>query len=363
MSLTRDEIILAYRLFLDRVPSEAETDQMLARQSSLDGLRKTFLQSDEFRHANRMMQIPGARTTRDALYHYQCAFDAPALIARHVRGDLVPQPGLVTNFLGVMIPPKVFPPMLDKLSGQLEGPPDPGNWHADIAEWAAALLSVEQASDSYRIVELGCGWGCWLVNMGAAARARGLEVHLVGIEGDRTHLADAAEVLALNGFDPDAYSLHHGAAGPRPGKAIFPDPQAGTAAFRSKAVFYPDAETLSRAEQDPAVQVLDCVTLEELGSGHEIDLLHIDIQGAEAEFVLGNAAQIDRFARRVLIGTHGRALEGQLCDHFLTRGWVLEMERPAITALFEGKPVTRIDGVQMWANPALVPAGGDTREG
>jgi hypothetical protein len=48
-SLTRDDIILAYRLFLGRNPSDAEADRMLANQSTLDGLRRVFLYSEEFR--------------------------------------------------------------------------------------------------------------------------------------------------------------------------------------------------------------------------------------------------------------------------------------------------------------------------
>ena len=58
--------------------------------------------------------------------------------------------------------------------------------------------------------------------------------------------------------------------------------------------------------------------------------------------------------RRVLIGTHSRAIEGRLEEIFLKAGWRMEMDRPAIAPLQDGKPVIYIDGVQMWANPDLV---------
>ncbi|SDI70263.1 class I SAM-dependent methyltransferase [Alloyangia pacifica] len=289
----------------------------------------------------------------DALYHYSCEFDAVGLIRSFARDDLEPTPGASTNFLGVKVPVKVFPPVLTALEGKLEGPPDPGNWHADIAEWAAALLSVVRARGSYRIVEIGCGWGCWLVNMGTAARARGLDVALIGIEGDAGHLSRAAEVLQMNGFTPGDYRLHHGIAGPRAGKAIFPDSKSETTGWGGEAIFFPDAATLARARRDPDVQVLDCMPLKALSDGAVIDLLHIDIQGAEVDFVTGSMADISSHVRRVLIGTHSRIIEGQLSAHFLEAGWIMEMERPALMPLHAGRPHIAIDGVQLWRNPDM----------
>lgn len=287
----------------------------------------------------------------DALYHYYCEFDAPGLIETYCRPGRAEEPGMVVNFLGVRIPTKVCPEILEPLAGHLEPPPDPGNWHADIAEWAAALLSVDRASECYRIVELGAGWGCWLVNMGAAARSRGLPVDLIGIEGDRGHIANAAEVLALNGFAAGEFSLHHGVAGPRAGQAIFPDAGAGAAGWGGQAVFYPDAETRARAEADPTVQVLECKPLAALSRGQRIDLVHVDIQGAEVDFVTGNLDEMQQFVRRILIGTHSRSIEGRLFDILVEAGWIMEMERPAIAPLHAGRPRLAIDGVQLWRNP------------
>jgi hypothetical protein len=127
------------------------------------------------------------RPLREALFHYFCEFDAEGLIDSFHVTDQQPEPGIIRNFLSTRIKPLVYPSILTALAGTVEGKPYPGNWHADIAEWAAALRAVEQARDGYfRIVELGCGWGCWLVNMGVAARSRGLEVDLIGVEGDAT---------------------------------------------------------------------------------------------------------------------------------------------------------------------------------
>ena len=296
-----------------------------------------------------------ARALHDALWNWFCEFDAEALIAGFAVTDQVPEPGIIRNFLGTRITPAVYPPVLAALAGAVEPPPAPGNWHADIAEWAAALRSVALAQaagrGTYRIVEAGCGWGCWMTNMGVAARARGLAVDLIGIEADASHLVNAADTLALNGFAPAQFRLHHGVAGPRAGRAIFP--AAGAAGWGGAAIFGASAADLARAAGRADVAVLDCLTLADLAGGQPVDLLHIDIQGAEADFVTGNADDIAAHVRRVLIGTHSRAIEGRLFTHFETLGWRLEMERPALAPPVAGRPEIKIDGVQLWANPAL----------
>lgn len=298
--------------------------------------------------------MPPIRPLHEALYHYSCEYDAYGLILSFAVQGQKPDPDLIRNFLGVKIPVKVYPPVLEAMKGRVEPVPDPGNWHADIAEWGGALRAVAQARNGrFRIVELGCGWGCWLVNTGAAARSRGLEVDLIGVEGDANHLANAREVLEMNNFSERDFRLNHGVAGPRPGKAIFPKSEKGNAAWGGEAIFYPDEARLATAAQDPSVQVLDCLTLDMLSSGQVIDLLHIDIQGGETDYVRGNMASMEQLVRRVLIGTHSRVIEGQLMEHFQKAGWRMEMDRPVIAPLQAGVPVTRIDGVQMWANPAL----------
>ncbi len=297
--------------------------------------------------------MDGARPIHDALWNYACDFDALALIRRYHVEDQSPEPGIIRNFLGTRIEPVIHPSVLEPKSGTVEGLPFPGNWHADIAEWAAALLSVERAADTYRIVEAGCGWGCWMVNMGVAARNRGLDTTLIGIEGEARHLINARRTLSLNGFEDDSITLKHGVAGPKSGHAIFPRTEQGQVGWGGEAIFDPTPEQIDAARRGTDTQVLDCVTLGELSGDKPIDLLHIDIQGAEADFVAGNIAQMDRYVRHVLIGTHSRVLEGALVAHLSAAGWRLEMERPAIMPIHGGKQYLAIDGVQFWVNRAL----------
>ena len=295
------------------------------------------------------------RPPKEVLYHYSCAFNAPDVIHTFTRDDLEPTSGIVTSFIGTRIPPQVHPAQLDSLVGTVEGPPNPGNWHADIAEWGAALRAVRQAHDTFRIIELGCGWGCWLTNTGVAARAAGLDVDLIGVEGNAHHLDNARATLALNDFREDDFTLFHGIAAADPGVALFPTADAEMSRWGDEAIFAPPPALVEQARNDPAVQVLECYPLSQLAGNKRVDLLHIDIQGAERDFVLGNFRDIKRHVARVLIGTHSRQIEGHLTAHFLAAGWRLEVERPAYIPIRSGKPRLAIDGIQMWSNPDLTP--------
>ncbi|WP_127112543.1 class I SAM-dependent methyltransferase [Shimia sediminis] len=290
-----------------------------------------------------------------ALWAYFCDFDAVKVLESFQAEDRSAHPDMVTNFLGTLTPPQVHPSILAPLAGTIEGLPLPGNWHADIAEWASALRSVELAGDTYRIVELDCGWGCWLTNMGVAARSRGLSVELIGIDVNASHLENARVTLEMNGFAGDNVHLHLGIAAPQTGLAAFPVSIEGESDWGGQAVFCPDEQQIEefRAEPDNW-QILNCFTLPQLSGDKPIDLLHIDIQGAECEFVEGNFPALSSHVKRVLIGTHSRSNEGWLFDWFETAGWRLEMDRAVSHAVVSGAAELRINGVQMWANPSFI---------
>lgn len=288
-----------------------------------------------------------------ALNGYHCEYDAVALMREFEQLDALATPGVIINFLGVRIDPSVMPSVLASMAGTKEPLPLPANWHADIAEWASALKAVKEAKGTFRIIELGCGWGCWLNNTGVAAKSRGLKVELIGVEGDPYHLQSAERTLTLNGFQPSEYRLVHGVAAPKEGRALFPRNNVDGENWGAEPVFYPDAQTRASLLEQGQYFELPCYPLEKISNGQMVDLLHIDIQGAELSFVEENFADIKEVVRRVLIGTHTRYLEGAVIDLFLKHGWIQEMDRPVFMELRAGKPLTIIDGVVAFRNPAL----------
>lgn len=316
-----------------------------------------ILQSEKDACSNRLQIVESeVQSARSPFWHYSSTFDAVDAMRRYAAPTLSSMPGHLTNFLGVRIDPKFFPGLLDNRAGEVEGIPLPANWHADIAEWGAALRAVDLSREIFTMIELGCGWGCWMNNTGVAARRVERKVHLIGVEGDEGHIGFAKESLATNGFRPDEFELFHGIAAANAGVALFPKQQFAGVKWGLEPVFGATDEQQREAVSAGSHDALQMVPISQLAAAHSrIDLLHIDIQGGEADLVDGSLPVLNEKIAYMLIGTHSKQIEGRLYDTLLTAGWRLEMERAAILGLIDGKPLISVDGVQGWRNPRLSP--------
>jgi len=313
---------------------------------------------DELANARGKWQaeLETSQSGTSPFFHYKANFDPLEVIRRHAVPNLAPTPGYLTNFLGVLIDPKYFPSILDGLAGQVEGIPIPANWHADIAEWGAALRAVDLARETFTVIELGCGWGCWLNNTGVVARRTGLDVRLIGIEGDQGHIRFAEEATKANGFNLSQRTLYHGIAAASAGFALFPRQKEAGVAWGLEPVFGATEEQRREALESGDFDELPMIALADVaGPYSRIDLLHVDIQGGEADLIAGSLDLLCKKVAYLLIGTHSRQIEGRLFETLLARGWRLEIERPAILSLHDPAAPVVVDGVQGWRNPALLP--------
>jgi hypothetical protein len=294
--------------------------------------------------------------TASPFFHYNTIFDPQAIIRRHAVPGLIPRVGYLTNYLGVIIDPKFVPTILTQRAGEVEAIPIPANWHADIAEWGAALRAVELASGSFTMIELGCGWGCWMNNTGVAARRRNLDVRLIGVEGDEGHVAFAREACTINGFDKPEVSLYHGIAAAEDGTALFPRQERAGVAWGLEPIFGASGARRDEAIRSGNYDVLPMIKLADLAEPlGRIDLLHMDIQGGETDLITSCLSVLRKKFAYLVIGTHSRQIEGHLFDTLLKAGWRLEIERPAILSINAEGPTVVVDGVQGWRNPMLLP--------
>ena len=72
----------------------------------------------------------------------------------------------------------------------------------DYFEWISLLQSVTEAEGSFVMIELGAGWGKWIVNAVAALRAHNaLPYHVVGVESEPTHFRWMTQHLEDNDVD------------------------------------------------------------------------------------------------------------------------------------------------------------------
>jgi hypothetical protein len=346
-SATRDQVVTIYKTMLGREPeSEAVIESHMASGDATDVMR-IVASSPEFQ----------SRTTKSPFSYYNSMFDAESIVRRHALQDLQADPAYITNFLGVKVDPKVAPEILSDRVGQVEPIPITANWHADITEWAAALRSVEFANDTFSMAELGCGWGCWIINTGVAARALGLAVDLIGVEGDEGSIARATEATRLNGIRDSEVTIHRGVAAASDGIALFERPGTSVATYGIEPIFGATQDQRDAAVASGRYDELRMIPLSDVvGDRSRLDLLHLDIQGGEADLVHDSLSLLADKVAYVLIGTHSREIEGRLInDLHSVADWRLEIERPAIFDLSPTGPVTTIDGVQGWRNLRLLP--------
>lgn len=82
-----------------------------------------------------------------------------------------------------------------------------------------------------------------------------------------------------------------------------------------------------------------------------VDLLDVDIQGAELPVLAAAMHRLDTQVRRVHVGTHGTEIERGLRQLFKDHGWECAHDYPgqSVTETRYG-PIHFVDGVQSWVN-------------
>jgi FkbM family methyltransferase len=337
--ITETDLNNAYRLLLNREVSPAEAIYWTKRVASISDLIPCILDSEEFKSKYPNKPHPS--------WHYHSSFDAEEIIRRHKKKDVRSSSLHVTNFLGVKTRPEVLPDYLSNLVGTVQSIPIPANWHADIAEWASCLRAVDFASASFVMAELGCGWGCWMNNLGRASKDMGKRVKLYGIEADLKCLEMAKKAFADNGFERDEYELKQGILGKTGDVVSYPKNPSGLAWNGATAS---NNESFVNPEHYIKVPIINFE--EVIRDEFRLDLLHIDIQGNEYDLLCDIFELISRKVRFVFVGTHTRQIEGKLFDLFLgnSSSWSLEMEQACKFKLFNGWPILTGDGAQLWRN-------------
>lgn len=290
-----------------------------------------------------------------SFYFFNSVISPENLIRRYSSKQISPRPGYITNAFGVVVDPKFFPMMSTNDVGKVDPLPIPSNWHADMAEFGAALRSVDLAKDTFTMVELGCGWGCWMNITGVVAKRKGLAVHVIGVEGDTGHVDFAKSALAENGFTEKEYTLYHGIAASSSGTALFPKQQHAGASWGLEPLFGLTESQAKKKLKTGEFDALKQFALKDICRDYsKIDFLHVDIQGGEAKLIPDALPFLNEKVAYLFIGTHSRQIEALLLDSLLSSGWILEIERPAILAV-GASPSLVVDGVQGWRNPRLLP--------
>lgn len=344
------EVKQAYQLFFRRTPESAEIIQQHVRShKDVWSLLASLMQSPEF--------------SSDGNCNPRTSVDWKALLKRYQQAGLVHRRGYITNFLGVETD-VTFLRHLSGSPGFVEGLPIPGSFHCSTAEWIAGLRGVELSGDDFVVVELGAGWGPWMVDLARAARIRGAKrTFAVGCEADELHLKFISQHLACNGFQANEYSIYQGAIGPKKGHALFPISEDSSNDWGLRPLFCDSEREADAIVANPKAHAdyrgvsfrrfdkVRCHTLADVLVGLDhVDVMHVDIQGGEFELLRGNLDLLKRATRYLVIGTHGRQIEGELIGLLAGAGWKLEVEEPCAFDISHKNLAVQVDGTQGWRN-------------
>lgn len=218
-------------------------------------------------------------------------------------------------------------------------------------EWITIVETILAAEDYYVMVDLGAGYGRWLVNAALLARRFKRVPFVIGVEAEDTHFCWMKEHLNDNQIAPVEQQLIHapitgqrrdvpftiGHANDWYGQAVLPSADTGFG-------HWPNAHV----EMRPSIILQDVI-----GDTPVVDLLDLDIQGMEAEVVSSSIELIERRVKRIHIGTHSRQIEDTLRKVMTAAGWEPRFDYPCGTSNHPtpAGPVDFGDGVQSWINP------------
>ena len=339
-----DTVLWSYRLFLGRGPEDmAALTRHVDGQPSLEDIRRRFLQSNEFKEYFAAQSAALKQPSVD-----------PAVLAAFPTYTGPGTAGFFTDFLGTRTRCSYLPPAYAGASGIVEGPPGTERFGLhEPPEWEGTLRSVLEAGPRFVAVELGAGWGPWLVASARAAQLRGItDIHLAGLEGASGHYGFLLQHFQDNGIDPAAHNLLHAVVGVEDGMARFPRLDVPSADWGAHASYDGDEQAKEGFDEVSSVSI---ATL--LAKLPPVDLLHCDVQGAEGDVLTSAADENTRGVLRILLRKKKRAIEDRLMACFGANGWVLEHESPC--RFIQGPTGTVqlvADGTQVWRNARLTAA-------
>ena len=237
-------------------------------------------------------------------------------------------------------------------------------------EWIDVLCAVAEAREKFVMVELGAGYGPWLVAAAVALRQiGGPPCLLLGVEAEPTRFKWMFKHFRDNNIDPGLHRFHRAAIVPEggPKKAWFQvgDPRTTYGAslrpertvptivsHRWLGVKAAVQRAVSRLLGKARPQRVATTTLSTiLADIAHVDLLDLDIQGAELPVLQSAIDILNTKVRRVHIGTHGRDIEAELRTLFSRNGWKSIFDYP-MDSLSETPygTISFQDGVQSWLN-------------
>jgi FkbM family methyltransferase len=282
---------------------------------------------------------------------------------KRFRGEV--PPGFYTDFIGSLTDIRFLG--LDHLSSETI-PPSALGPNDEYFEWISLLESVDQASTSFTIVEIGAGFGRWTARAALAARQRGISsIRAILVEAEPLHAKWAREHMANNRVGE--IEIVEAMVGSARGRQLFivrqPAQQINAGAWYGQAANWTDdSHHLETNDTYLGHKIIDngagwggiLVDVKPLSDilPASVDLLDMDIQGAEADVIEAGLDALNTCVKRVHIGTHSAEIEQRVRAAFQRVGWSSGWDFPVQSEKQTPYGVVKFDdGVQSWINPRL----------
>ena len=221
-----------------------------------------------------------------------------------------------------------------------------------VLDWVLVAQAVKQSGGTFRMAALGAGFGWWLAAGAALAAQTGRDYRLLGVEAEPQHFEWMLRHFKENNIPASRYIALNAAAVGRPGDCLFV--VGNSQAWWGQAI-YTEGQTLPNNAE---LRRTRGVTIDEMLSLlSPLDYLHMDIQGAELDFLSYQPDRLDRDVCLVNVGTHSAEIEVGLRKLFGRLGWecLYDVKLGSKHPIRMGDKVVRevkfVDGVQVWRNP------------
>lgn len=247
--------------------------------------------------------------------------------------------------------------------------PDLPPFDCEYFEWLDILETVYSAGRTFTMLELGAGYGRWTSRAALAAAQLGKSVRFGLVESDPKHLIWLKQCMEDNGIKAENYKCFEGVVAGKAGKCMFqielPESAKvknwfGQAIAQKAGNLHVDSELhygykKMCSHEGAFIEVRQFALSDILREFEDIDIVHIDIQGAEADAIQEGARMLKQKAKRLNIGTHGHDIEARLRRILSSSGWVCLRDYPCsqTNETIFGR-ISFVDGLQTWVNPSRI---------
>jgi FkbM family methyltransferase len=242
------------------------------------------------------------------------------------------------DFTGAVHRHEFYRKPVEGISAAIERPDFPAV-NEELFEWITLCDAVRSTQSRFTFFEVGAGYGRWTANAVCAARNRGIvDIDAVMVEAEPQHCEWARLNMADNHID--RFELIEAAVAAQEGDALFCIrwPQGQNARdFYGQLLMPADVQTRSTAKTYYGRPILVFYDTWEgiminthslcsiIGDRHDIDLMDIDIQGAEGDVVTNSVGVLTERVKRLYIETHNAEVNARWggvgsCLRFCGRG-------------------------------------------